>query len=92
MRNLSRLTKLTSCRSSLSLPLDTARHADIILQSLQPDPELKPDQISKEFAVSENVLNINFKAKSNRILRVAVNSLLDSVAELLECIDELEDL
>ena len=76
--------------SSLSIPLDTAQHADVLRQSLEPDPELKPEQISKRFEVTENILKVHFEATNNRILRVAVNSLLDSVGELLECIEDLE--
>lgn len=76
--------------SSLSIPLDTAQHADVLRQSLEPDPELKPEQISKRFEVTENILKVHFEATNNRILRVAVNSLLDSVGELLECVEDLE--
>lgn len=63
------------------------------MKSLSPDPELKPDQISKDFTVEDGetpALKVTFNAQNNKILRVAVNSLLDSVIELLECIEELE--
>lgn len=79
--------------STLSIPLDTKEHAEILMKSLSPDPELKPDQISKDFTVEDGeipALKVTFNAQNNKILRVAVNSLLDSVIELLECIEELE--
>ncbi|CDO51109.1 similar to Saccharomyces cerevisiae YKR095W-A PCC1 Component of the EKC/KEOPS protein complex [Geotrichum candidum] len=78
---------------TISIPVDTKRHAEVLLQSLSPDPELKPELISKEFSVEDGekpALKVTFIAQNNKILRVAVNSLLDSVIELLECIEELE--
>jgi EKC/KEOPS complex subunit PCC1/LAGE3 len=75
------------------IPVDTKHHAEVLLKSLSPDPELKPEQISKEFSVEDSekpALKVTFTAQNNKILRVAVNSLLDSIIELLECIEELE--
>lgn len=78
--------------STLRIPFDTKAHARVVEQSLSPDKELKPDQISKTLSVEGHELVAEFHAVSDRVLRVTVNSLLDSVALLIESIEELEGL
>jgi EKC/KEOPS complex subunit PCC1/LAGE3 len=63
----------------------------VALESLIPDPELKPDQLVKHLRVAENDLVADFEAVTDRVLRVGVNSFMDSLALLVECIEELNE-
>ncbi|ODQ65455.1 transcription factor Pcc1 [Nadsonia fulvescens var. elongata DSM 6958] len=77
----------------LVIPFETSHHADIALQTLSPDPELKPDQLARAITISESSpseLVVEFLAVSDRVLRVGVNSMMDNLGLVAECLDELD--
>eukprot|EP00877_Chromochloris_zofingiensis_P002647 jgi/Chrzof1/12383/Cz06g32140.t1 len=63
-----------------SVDFDSQEAADIVRRALEVDPELHPDQVSKELHVEDNKLIINFAATELRLLRAAVGTFYDMLA------------
>jgi len=86
------------CSLTIDVRLPTARLASASLQALRVDKELSPlvtrifstvpapDSISTE----ETVLRTEYKATTNRMLRVAVNGFMESLKLALEVMEELD--
>ncbi|GJN77947.1 transcription factor pcc1 domain-containing protein [Purpureocillium lilacinum] len=93
------------CSIALRVPLPSARLASTALRALEVDPELSPlvrRQLSVEAAAPPaaaadadadaalKVLHVDYQATTNRMLRVAVNSFLDSLKLVLEVMEQLD--
>ncbi|KAK4251241.1 transcription factor Pcc1-domain-containing protein [Corynascus novoguineensis] len=84
------------CALTLNVPFPDARLASVALQALRVDKELsllvKRDlsAVAAEGSSDPTVLRVEYKAATNRMLRVAVNSCLDSLALVLEVQEELD--
>ncbi|KAM7196150.1 CTAG/Pcc1 family [Naviculisporaceae sp. PSN 640] len=86
------------CALTLNIPFPDARLSSIALRAIRVDKELSPlvlrelrtvapvDGASKE----ESVLQVEYKATTNRMLRVAVNSFMDSLSLVLEVMEEMD--
>ncbi|KAH7022986.1 transcription factor Pcc1-domain-containing protein [Ilyonectria destructans] len=83
---------------TLDIPLPTLRLATSALKALQVDPELS-QLVTREFSVvpapessddDARVLTVKYKATTNRMLRVAVNSFMDSLKLVLEVMEQLD--
>jgi EKC/KEOPS complex subunit PCC1/LAGE3 len=83
-------------RRTLDVPFPDARLASVALQALRVDKELSSlvkrhlSAVATEGSSDPTVLRIEYKATTNRMLRVAVNSFLDSLALVLEVQEELD--
>lgn len=85
----------------LDIPFPDARLASVALRALRVDKELSP-LVKRELSVAaaadtasltpehETLLRVRYCASTNRMLRVAVNSFLDSLALVLEVMAELD--
>lgn len=85
----------------LHIPFPTARLASTALKALQVDPELSP-LVQRYLSVvspsstspsSENqaqVLQVDYQATTNRMLRVAVNSFMEGLKLVLEVMEQLD--
>ena len=62
------------------IEFETSGHADLVNQALSVDPELRPDDVTRELKTEGTVLVIRFRAKQLRMLRAAVGTFLDLVA------------
>ena len=49
------------------------------MRALSVDPELSRDAVHRRFTCTEDMLEIHYEATSARMLRVAVNGVLESV-------------
>lgn len=89
------------CTLTIEVPFPTPRLASIALKSLQVDKELSPlvkrtfsiDSLNESAANGDeggNILRTEYKATTNRMLRVAVNSFMDSLNLVLEVMQELD--
>ncbi|KAK4097508.1 Pcc1-domain-containing protein [Parathielavia hyrcaniae] len=84
------------CALTLDVPFPDARLASVALQALRVDKELsslvKRDltAVAVEGSPDPSVLRVEYKAATNRMLRVAVNSFLESLALVLEVQEELD--
>lgn len=78
------------------MPFPDARLASVALQALRVDKELshlvqrKLSAVAANGSSDETVLRVEYKAATNRMLRVAVNSFLESLALVLEVMEELD--
>ncbi|KAI0383670.1 Pcc1-domain-containing protein [Hypomontagnella monticulosa] len=89
------------CVLTIEVPFPTSRLASIALKALQVDKELSP-LVKRTFSINTsdenttngeaggNILRTEYKATTNRMLRVAVNSFMDSVNLVLEVMQELD--
>jgi len=94
------------CSLTVDLPLPTARLASAAMQALRVDKELSPlvrrcfstistssqrnsdtDLISSS---EETVLRTEYRATTNRMLRVAVNGFMESLSVVLAIMEELD--
>jgi len=80
------------------VPFPDARLASVALQALGVDKELSALVKRELTAVApadasskvQNILRVEYKATTNRMLRVAVNSFFESLALVLEVMEELD--
>ena len=82
------------------MPLPTERLASTALQALQVDKELSP-LVRRELTVvaapsgdgysaDTQLLRAEYRATTNRMLRVAVNSFMDSLKLVVEVMEQLD--
>ncbi|KAF4637714.1 hypothetical protein G7Y89_g367 [Cudoniella acicularis] len=85
------------CSLTIDLPLPTARLASAAMQALRVDKELSP-LVRRSFSTisptshssEETVLRTEYKATTNRMLRVAVNGFMESLGVVLGVMEELD--
>ncbi|KAK0657489.1 transcription factor Pcc1-domain-containing protein [Cercophora newfieldiana] len=81
---------------TLDIPFPEPRLASIALRALSVDKELSPlvqrhfSTVTGPGADGESVLRVEYKASTNRMLRVAVNAFFDSLALVVEVMEELD--
>ncbi|KAF3932218.1 hypothetical protein ABW20_dc0110147 [Dactylellina cionopaga] len=76
----------------INVPLPTPRLAKILARSLSVDKELSPF-VHRSFSVSSQaaeVLVLDYRATTARMLRVAVNGCMESLNLVLEVCEELD--
>lgn len=82
----------------LQIPFPTPRLASTALKALQVDPELSP-LVQRHFSIvstsstepeSAQVLQVEYQATTNRMLRVAVNSFMEGLKLVLEVMEQLD--
>ncbi|KAH7035185.1 transcription factor Pcc1-domain-containing protein [Microdochium trichocladiopsis] len=92
------------CRIVIDSPFPTPRLASIALKALQVDKELSPlvhrsFSIAKTLDITEDgqtlpegsILRTDYRATTNRMLRVAVNSFMESLSLVLEVMENLDE-
>lgn len=78
------------------MPLPTARLASAALQTLRVDKELSPlvcrsfSTVAASPGAEETILRTEYKATTNRMLRVAVNGFMESLSVVLGVMEELD--
>ncbi|KAL2134517.1 hypothetical protein VTI74DRAFT_11628 [Chaetomium olivicolor] len=84
------------CALTLHVPFPDARLASVALQVLKVDKELSSlvkrdlSTVAPDGSSDATLLRIEYKATTNRMLRVAVNSFLESINLVLEVQGELD--
>jgi EKC/KEOPS complex subunit PCC1/LAGE3 len=84
---------------TVDVPFPTARLASIALQALRVDKELSPlvGRVLSTVApadaadAGEVMLRVKYTATTNRMLRVAVNGFMESLALMLEVMENLDE-
>ncbi|KAK3382913.1 transcription factor Pcc1-domain-containing protein [Lasiosphaeria ovina] len=85
------------CALTINVPFPSARLASVAHRALGVDKELSA-LVQRQLSTTtptpaekdETVLRIEYKATTNRMLRVAVNSFMESLALVLEVMAELD--
>lgn len=86
--------------STLTIPLLTERLASSALETISVDTELSPF-VTREFALldsqpaagsptEKSVLEVTYRATTNRMLRVAVNGFMESLGVVLDVMGQLD--
>ncbi|KAK4240832.1 transcription factor Pcc1-domain-containing protein [Achaetomium macrosporum] len=84
------------CALTLDVPFPDARLASVALRALRVDKELSNlvkrnlSAVAAQESSEQTVLRVEYKAATNRMLRVAVNSFLESLALVTEVMEELD--
>ncbi|SCU89529.1 LAFA_0E18822g1_1 [Lachancea sp. 'fantastica'] len=74
----------------LEVPFESAKQAQIATKVLSPDPILKPQDFHVRYSSKDSLLCLDFEGLDDRVLRVGVSSVIESVKTILETIDEFE--
>lgn len=87
--------------STVDVPFPTPRLASVALKALQVDKELSPlvrrtlsvatPEVSSVEGEGSNILRTEYKATTNRMLRVAVNSFMESLYLVIEVMEQLDE-
>jgi len=84
------------CSLAIDVRFPTTRLASTTLQALQVDKELSP-LVCRTFSTKpsqdcpeETILRTEYKATTNRMLRVAVNGFMENLKLVLEIIEKLD--
>ncbi|SCU93508.1 LAME_0F04038g1_1 [Lachancea meyersii CBS 8951] len=72
----------------LEVPFETASQAQTAVKVLNPDPILKPQDFHVRYSANGPKLCLDFESVDDRVLRVGVSSVIESVKTILETIDE----
>ncbi|ROW01634.1 hypothetical protein VSDG_02011 [Cytospora chrysosperma] len=85
------------CSLRIDVPFPTARLSSIAVEAITVDNELSPlvrrafSTVAADDGAGEKcVLRVQYNATTNRMLRVAVNSFMDSLAMILEIMERLD--
>nr|4WXA_A Chain A, EKC/KEOPS complex subunit PCC1 [Saccharomyces cerevisiae S288C]4WXA_B Chain B, EKC/KEOPS complex subunit PCC1 [Saccharomyces cerevisiae S288C]4WXA_C Chain C, EKC/KEOPS complex subunit PCC1 [Saccharomyces cerevisiae S288C] len=73
----------------LKIPFETERQATIATKVLSPDPILKPQDFQVDYSSEKNVMLVQFRSIDDRVLRVGVSSIIDSIKTIVEAMDVL---
>lgn len=83
---------MTSCHVSASFPFPEARLAEYAKRALEPDSEVKPLEVQRDFTVDGSTLHIALTCVSARMARVSLQALLDNLEVIVRTMDELHDI
>jgi EKC/KEOPS complex subunit PCC1/LAGE3 len=75
------------------VPFPTARLAKTALRAIQVDPELSP-LVRRDLSVPDATpdrLQVDYSATTNRMLRVSVNSFMDSLKLVVEVMEHMDE-
>jgi EKC/KEOPS complex subunit PCC1/LAGE3 len=75
--------------STLSIPFPTPHLASTAQRALSVDAELSP-LVRRSFEVKDDILQVNYAATTNRMLRVAVNGFIESVGVVVGVMKDLD--
>ncbi|CAM1506901.1 Fc.00g065420.m01.CDS01 [Cosmosporella sp. VM-42] len=85
------------CAITLDIPFPSSRLATTALKAIEVDPERSPlvrRQMSivkgSDSAEEAQVLKVEYRAATNRMLRVAVNSFMDGLKLAVEIMEQLD--
>jgi tRNA threonylcarbamoyladenosine modification (KEOPS) complex Pcc1 subunit len=72
------------CQAKVVLEVPTGT-AELLCNVLGVDPELRPDKCSRSMCVQGQTLVVEWKAESDKMLRTAVLSFLDTLKYAIDC-------
>ncbi|UPX17455.1 uncharacterized protein EKO05_0007808 [Ascochyta rabiei] len=81
------------CTLTLNIPFPSHRYASTAERALSVDAELSP-LVRRSFSLAgdkeQNILQVNYAATTNRMLRVAVNGFFESVGVVIGVMKDLD--
>ena len=76
--------------TSIEIPFDTDRTAEIAYHSLRVDPEPKRSGSKKELILDGKILRVKFFCEEARTMRVSVGSFLDLLVLVIDTMDQFD--
>ena len=76
--------------TSIEIPFDTDRTAEIAYHSLRVDPEPKRSGSKKELILDGKILRVNFFCEEARTMRVSVGSFLDLLVLVIDTMNQFD--
>ena len=76
--------------TSIEIPFDTDRTAEIAYHSLRVDPEPKRSGSKKELTLDGKILRVKFFCEEARTMRVSVGSFLDLLVLVIDTMDQFD--
>lgn len=73
---------------SLDVPFETNEQALIACRTLSPDLTLNTNDIEAKCVPVGKKFTCEVKGTSDRVIRVAISSIIDSLKTIVECMDE----
>lgn len=86
---LGKITNIAT-NSYLEVPFEDSTQAEIAVKVLEPDPILRPEDFEVDYSSKDRNLCISFKSIDDRVLRVGVSSVIESIKSIIETIDEFK--
>ena len=85
---------LHPCRGVISLPMPSLVAAQLLLQALSPDEDLKPEKVRREYAVvvsdGEALFRATYRAVDERWLRIVMSSFYDMAGVAVRMLREFD--
>lgn len=75
---------------TINIPFETAKQASIACNSLSPDLILNSNELRATCRVENRDLVCEFSGVSDRVIRVAISSIIDNLKTVIECMDEFD--
>ncbi|CAG88396.2 DEHA2E18964p [Debaryomyces hansenii CBS767] len=75
---------------SINIPFESEKQASIACNSLSPDLILRSTELSVSCRSSDRNLICEFSGSSDRVIRVAISSVIDNLKTIIECMDEFD--
>lgn len=82
--------KKLSHQVSISIPFESEKQALIACRSLSPDLILRSTELSVSCRSSSRDLICEFSGTCDRVIRVAISSVIDNLKTIIECMDEFD--
>lgn len=78
-----------SCSCEMTIELPTARHAEQICAIMAVDKER--GTVTKDLTTQDNLLKVNLRAATVKLLRAVVSGFYDTLLVSLKCYQEFDD-
>jgi len=75
---------------TITVPFESEHQAVIAEKTLSPDPVLQGHELTIDYSTAGCNLQCKFSGVSNRVIRVAVSSVIDNIKTIVETMDEFD--
>lgn len=75
---------------TINIPFENEKQALIARNSLSPDLILRSTELNVSCKSSDKNLICEFSGASDRVIRVAISSVIDNLKTIIECMDEFD--
>ncbi|CUM68636.1 uncharacterized protein PRCAT00006363001 [Priceomyces carsonii] len=75
---------------TLRVPFENERQSQIAKNSLSPDPIIRINELKVSYECDENTLVCKFSGVSDRVIRVAISTVIENLKAIIECIDDFD--
>lgn len=77
-------------KSSFEIPFPTERLSKIVYNTLSVDPEPRPQQVTRNFAVRGNTVVCEFATSTPQLLRVSLTAFFENITLIVSTIENFD--